>query len=82
MATTTTNTGPIQECEGEGAGAIGAPAAEAPLAPPFACSGVRPVTMTFWNVGAPPPLRTMDARSLFMVRTFTSGGGGGAPGIF
>ncbi len=43
---------------------------------------VSPVTATFSKRGAPPPLLVIDSRSLRMVRTFTSDGGGGAPGIF
>jgi len=60
----------------------------APLCPPAvsaACGApscmVSPVTATFSKRGAPPPLLVIDSKSLRMVRTFTSDGGGGAPGI-
>jgi hypothetical protein len=37
-----------------------------------------PSTFTFSNLGRPPPLFAMEARSERIVRTLTSDGGGGA----
>jgi len=36
-----------------------------------------PETATFWNDGAPPPLRIIDSMSERIVRIFTSAAGGG-----
>jgi hypothetical protein len=40
-------------------------------------SSESPETATFWNDGAPPPLRIMDSMSDRIVRIFTCAGGGG-----
>lgn len=43
-------------------------------------AAVSPSTLMLSNLGMPPPLFAIASRSDRMVRTFTSGGGGGALG--